>query len=654
MRMSLLFLALLGLAPLAVAQEASAPVPMPAASMVQSCPLSALAYLPQDCEAYVAIGNAGEAAGRLAKLPEELHEAADVESCAVGLSAGSEAALRSALPVLHLAETHQTDESLASLWTEAAHEVPARILSEQYAQHAAEDIDQAISALEHWHPAPLYAVVTFRAEAADKAGELQRRLTEELRRSQRGESIAQGEWQGVRLHVSPDMADNPSLSLLQKARLRAALEHFSLCVVSTVREHSLIVCVCADPTEAQPACSPVSSVLAADSAVFVHAAPHAPLAAGYMTPALLNLRRDAHLQTMRSLAGFATGVFKTLSVEDAPAAAVYQGAVNAVTALQEQTEKSCPAVDAPAQFLVWEEEGRVLRVAATYDACGTRYRAAEGCALPTDAETILTLESDPTENPNRPDVRAVLRACEALAEGAAETLDNERREQAQHALMQYRFFAEEQAALGKAAETCAEALTGKWVLVADGKGQVPAALLGGSPAHMVIIPRVALRVGVRDVRLLETAGAQGLSAVEQGLAKLGVEAPPWQDIPLTHTQEGAVTLHSLALPMCCPAFSPSAVVAEHALVLGSSAELSLQLAQAPLRSAAGEGCTSFRFRAPALASLLQRMAAEDVRMQESAAQAALFASLISEVSGRLTTTAADDLLHLNLEIRFQP
>lgn len=641
------------LALMTVAQE---PVPAPAAEIrsevVSPDHFSALALVPQDAEAFCVLAPSAMLGQGTAALSQDAPVADDVESAALALGAGSEGALRGLLPVLHAAESQSTDGQMAEQWLSAAHELPARIICDQFAQHAKEDADVAIAALEQWHPAPLYVVVTLRPEAAEKAAELQHRLSEMLRQCDNAEPLSAVEWQGVRLHLPADMADMPELTLLQRARLRAALERMPLCLVSTVRERSLIICLCADPSEAQPAVSPVSSVLATEKAQFLVAQPRALSAAGYISPALQNLRRDAHLQGLRSLSGLATGVFKTLMVEDAPAAEVYRHAVEAIASLSTQTERLFATADSPATFAMWREENR-LCADVSADACGRRYRAVGGTALPEEAERIVLYESDPMEGACRPDGAAVLNACETLIEGVAETLNNDSREAVQSALMQYRLFREEQAVLGAAIESFAKGTSGKWILAADGLGKVPASLLGGSPAHLVPVPRVAAWVGVQSQADLETAWNQVTDASARICRKLGADPSSLQELPLTHAQEGKAMLTSLALPMCCPAFSPSFVRAEQCFVLSSSAELGVALAQLPPAPAAAEGSARFCFRLSPLATLLTAMAAEDDRLTEQAAAARHAASLVREISARLTTTG-DDVLHVHLEIELQP
>lgn len=654
MRMSLLLLAALWAAPLAPAQsvvaEPAVPVTAFAASEVAER-LPALALLPQQTEAFLTLGHPSTLAQQCGAGEEAVQGTAEVEGLAIGFSSGCAEALHRALPLLHLTESAETETAPAECWAAAAHELPARIIRLQYAQHAQEDIDMALSALEQWHLPPMYAVVTVRPESAAQLPEWQRRLVEELSADAHAELLSVGEWKGVRLHVSPEeIGAAEHFSLLQKVRLAEALKRFSLCVMCTVREHSLVVAVCSAPGEAQPAVSPVSSVLSSEKAAFLSARPGL-FAAAYSSPALQSLCRDAQLQSVRSFFGFATGVFKTLAVEDAPAVQVYQGAIKALACLQEQAERLTPEHHRAATMLAWTE-GDSLCMESETDACGSRFRAAEGMALPEEPTRFFTLVSDPIERSKPLDMAAVLQACVSLTEGVAETLSNENRESVQSILMQYRLFQAEQEDFAAACAAWSRGLSGRVAIVADAKGEVPASLIGGSPVHMVAIPRVAVCAGMLDRAEMGGAWDKALSAAESSLSKMGADASPLRELPLASSAEGAVTLHSLALPMCCPAFSPCVALSERLWVLASSADMGAQLAAAPVTAPAAVGCARFSFRPQPFAELLQKLAVQEPGMAESAATAAQVAARVSELSGLITITPEDVLrVHVELKLR---
>lgn len=651
MRMPLLLCAALWAAPLVPAQsvvaEPAVSVPAFAASGVAE-QLPALALLPQQTESFVSMGHPAVLAEKFG-APADVVSAADVEGVALGFSTGCAEALRCALPVWHLLQSEETEESPAILWAAAAHELPAAVIRKQYAQHTQEDIDLALAALEQWHLPPVYAVVNVRPQAAAQLPEWQRRLVEELSADTHAEPFSAGEWKGVRLRPTAEQFGHADqFSLLQKVRLTEALKRFSLCVMCAVREHSLVVAVCSAPEEAQPAVSPVSSVLSTEKAAFL--ATHSNLiAASYTSANGQSLSRELQLQSVRSLVGFGTGVFKTLSVEDSPALEAYQGAVNALACLQEQAERLFPEQSGDGRMLAWED-GDYIRLESVSSAGGTRFLPAEGISLPEDPSCFFTCVSDPVERRNRVQFSAVLQACVDLAEGVAETLSNENRETLQSALMQYRLFESEQAGFSAAFDAWDRGLSGNVAVVADGKGEVPASLIGGSPAHMVPIPRVAVWAGMRNRGEVSAAWDKAMAAAESSLHKMGADESVLRELPLASSQEGAVTLYSLALPMCCPAFSPTVALGERHWVLSSSATLGAQLAAAPVALPASVGGAKFCFRPQPLAELLQKMATEESELGEYAASAARMAEHISEVSGSITISP-DDLLHVHVDMK---
>lgn len=639
------FFALLAVWCCAVSAEAVSVLPAEttAETALSAESLPALALLPQNTDSFLACGNADT-------LPAGWGAAeSEVESVAFGATAGCDAALRRLLPLLHLAEAEETDRALSLVWAACAHERSSAVIQRQEAQHRSEDIEQAIAALRDWHLPPLYGVVTLRREAAALAAEWQTALLAELKEDPTAEPLEVGEWKGVRLHA-PQNWEEEGLSLLQQVRLRDALEHFSVCVLTAIRERALVVVVCSDPAEAQPAVSPVSSVLQSEKVQF--AAEHArPLIMASLSPEMGAPARECLLQTWRSLGGLATGVFKTLAVQDAPAQQSYHAAVAAVATLQEQAERLCPAMTRTSTLLGWADEN--VHFEWTGSAAGGRFAAKESVTVPENEQTFFLLESDPMEGGTKLEAAAVLQACEQLLDGVAETLSNERRELLQNALMQYRLFGAEQQILGAAFAEWDKAYSGRVALVADACGEVPASLFGGSPVQVLPVPRVALCAGVRSRAEIESGRALLMQAAEQGMQKLGMENELADSLPMAQTQEGAAVLYSLALPMCCPGFSPSVAVADKTWVFGSSAALASQLANAPVAVPAGEGCARFFFRPQPLANLLQKLYADEPVESDEAQVArcmAAFATMVSEISARLTTSA-DDVMHLQLEIQ---
>lgn len=645
----------MGVAPMLWAQEPAVlpltveTAPVIAQPQVQAETLSALGLLPQDTEAFAAIGNLPGFL-HLAGVPAEVAgEAAMIDSAAIGLGAGSAASLHAALPLLNLLLNEESDVEMAKQWAAHAHQLSAAHIARQWEQHRQEGIDQAIASLAQWRLAPVTMVLTLKAEAKDKLPELYAQLLEELRSEKGAETVECGDWKGVRLNAPENIAEAVELTALQKVQLREALNKTSVSVLCAVRERSLVLSVCSNPADAQSAVSPVSSVLAGEKVSFLQAAPK-PLMALYLPAELQNECREMQMLPLRRLGGFATSVFKTMAAEDAPAAKAYQGAVNAVAMLQAQAEMCSPSVDAPTTMLVWEDGN--LHIDCCTDANGQRFAPAEGLTLPQGTAPIFCYESDPVQG--RPVFCAadVLKACEALAEGTAETLNNEEREMTQAALMQYRLFSAEQETLGKAFAAWNNAFSGKVVLWADGQGSVPASLLGGSPAQMTAFPRVAVAAGLRNRAELENGRMLFLQALHQGMQKMDMDPAATENLPVLTSQDGDVSLHTLLLPFCCPGFSPSVAVTEKTWVLSSSAEQGGQFAKAAPTPPAAEGKASFRFYFRPLADLLQKMYADapaDSPKAETVRQAAMFADAVQDISGIMTTTP-DDILHLRVDV----
>lgn len=617
---------------------------------------SSLALLPQDTETYMALGNLPGAA-KLAGMPAEaLGEASVVESVALGLGAGTANMLRQALPLYRALAMSESLSELSSNWAAAAHEQAAAVIKAQGLQQLQEANDQMIDAVASWRTAPVYAVVTVREEGREMLPALQQGLLSELCADDGTETVVQGDWQGARFRISAEdiqeMLAELDLTALQKVKLEGALSKLSLQVLVTVRNRSLVVAVCSDAADVNLAATPADSVLGTDKTAFLKQQ-HNPLAGSYLPAELNNVCRELNLQTTQSLAGFATGVFKTLSAESAPDAVKYQETVAAIAALLEQTEKHSPAADAPTTLLLWEDGDLHLDIAG--DANGARFAAAESVALPTNDKTFFSFTCDPIVGTPTCDGASLLRACETLAHGVAATLNTDAQMQVQGLMEQYHLFDSEKETLGSAILTWKNAYTGRIAVVADAAGSVPASLMGGSPAQMVSVPRVAIAAGVAQRADIEKGRALFMQAVEQGMTKMGMPKEQLGALPMAESVSGAATLYSLALPMCCPGFSPTVGVSDKTWSLSSSAELAAAVADGAVSPAAAEGQATFCFMPKPVAALLTDAAALDPQnadLAEAAGAAQMFSSVVSQISGTVTLSA-DDLMHLHVDVKLR-
>lgn len=659
MKKSYLLLTALAVAPLCGAQNLEV-VPMPADTAAavglnaQASDISAaLALLPQNTEGYMAVGNMPGFLRLAGMGSEELGEAALVESAAIGFGAGAADMLRQALPLYSGMATEASLTEMAQAWAMKAHEHAQGVIEAQLKQQSAEAIDKAIDAIAAWKTAPLYAVVSVHEEGREMLPALQQSLLEELSEDEHAESVESGVWKGVRLRCSDDISEivveDEELSALQKVKLEGALRQLSLHIMATVRDNALVVAVCADPAQLSLADTPAASVLASDKAAVLKEQSN-PLTAIYLSAEMNNACRELNMQPAKTFSGFATGVFKTLGSEGTPAAQACQGAVTALSALMAQYEQCTPAVDAPTTLLMWEDGD--LHLDMVSDANGARFAAAESVSLPSSDKTFFTFTSDPVTGTHTCDGSSMLNACETLVNGLSATLTEEGSAQVQGAMAQYHLFDSEKETLGNAFAAWKSAFSGSFSFVADAAGSVPASLLGGSPAETVMVPRVAVNLGVAQRADIEKGRSLFMQAVKQGMAKVGADESVLDSVPMAETKADNASLYSLALPICCPGFSPTVAVTDKTWSFSSSVDLATAVAKSPVAPAAAEGKATFCFSPAPVAELLKTAAALDAEnedLAEAAAAADAVSSVISSVSGTATTTA-DDLFRLHVDV----
>lgn len=646
-------------APLCGAQEVGAPQPQVAGAVVSQAPATsdiaaALALMPQDAEAFVALGNLPGCLKLFGKTTEELGDDGKLQSAALVLGHGSSDALRQTLPIFSLLTSEEALENIAGSWATCAHHHAAEVIAKQLEQQDQEGTDQAIAAFSELRLAPIYGVVTTREGGCEMFEELQQELLESADSDPACETVEIGAWKGVHATFSEQeiaemIEDSETLTPLQKAKMAEALRKVSLYVLCTVQDNAAVFVVCTDPAQAQLAATPADSLLATPKVAFMGQQVN-PIFASYLPAPLCNTLSAINKAPLHSLIGFASGVFKTLGAESS-APAAYQGAAEALATLNTFIE--VPEMDQPMTMMLWEDGD--IHFSLDADARGCRFVPTPSVALPVTEQTIFTFECDPTVGGPQRDFSSLVTVCEKLAEGVAATLAEENQAQAQAMLTQYHVFDSEKALLGSSLTSWGEAFNGQSSVLIDASGAVPASLFGGSPVDTVPVPRLAVCAGLQDRSKLGVGSDAFMQALTQGMEKLNQDPAMLAQVPVSVTQSGAISMHMLALPVCCPGFSPTVAISDQTWSLSSSAELAKALAGGEVRPAAAEGKASFCFRTKPVADLLLSLASSDVSspgMKNAAGVAQAVSSCVSSVCGTVTTTE-DDVMHVRVDVNLQ-
>lgn len=661
MKKSLMILAALGVAPLYAAPQVSAPY-LPATSAVsaslgvESSIASSLAVLPSDVEGFAALGHVPGFLGLSGMSLEEAGPIGQVESAAFGFGAGTSEIIQKAAPVYSAIALADTMGEMATAWADVAHGYATDVIGKQLKQHGQEEMDRVLAAVSSFRCAPIYCVVTVTEDGRPLVEQMYQEGLESIQEDPDFIKEEIGPWKGGSISLSADdiqevLGDADELTALQKVKLTEALRKFTLHLLCRVQGRSLVMCICSDPAELRLPDSPAASVLATSKCDFLKTAAE-PMAAAYISPSLSNHYREMSYSPLHSLNGFATGVFKTLGsnpVNGSPEP--YQKAVEALATLATQLES--PDVTKPTTVLLWSDQDIHLDIVT--DAQGMRFIPKEKALIPATDKNVFFLDCDASEGGKTYDVPAIVDACEKLAEGVAATLTPEDRQEAQMMMEQYHLFDSEKALLGSALTSWKNAFTGQVSVVVDTAGAVPASMFGGSPVQSVPVPRVAINAGVADRSQIGAGSASFLQAVKQGIEKMGEDASALDDVPVSVSQSGEATLHMLALPVCCPGFSPTVAISDKTWSLSSSAALAEAWAKCELTPAAAEGKAVFAFTPAPLAGLFSDLAASDIPeagkqdFAEAAEVAEEISSVISSVTGSLTTPG-DGCLHLHVDV----
>ncbi len=638
------------------AQQPATPAPLPAAELFTALAtppaqaeattpeqraqvFNSLALLPQNVSDFVVLTRMGDNLLRLAEsgrlpelspgdIPGELLALDNIALATTPATQESYALLQHALVRFHsLGSTMQ----LASEWSAKARPELADMIVESLLASAQATPGLPEGTAEQARIPASYLVLTCKPGSESVLQQYQESLLRDLRESGRPGVTpvedAKG-FSGVRVNLAEASSACPACAYAaepaQAEALRAQLEKHPAYVLTRLQGNALIIALCEDPQELQLAATPADSLLATDKLAACDAQlSKGMIAASHLSPELSAIGNAANTQPTLNLISAIQAVFTRLGEQEPGSKPVYGKAISGLNVLSEALGKLVRPITRPSTMQMWYDADLHLRLTSDAQGCAYCPGTLRLASMADAPRTSLYAETTPVQlGLTPPDSTALLDAALCAAEGFALTLGSEDRQQATAALEMARAFMPELQSFAAAGATIGSGLNGQAALVVDSAYAPMPAVPGAQPGIHADSPRFALFVGVSDRSKLG-AGWDALRSVAGQVAeKLGAPAEIVYLLPIASRQVGSTTSYSIALPFFTQDAVPSVAVTDTGLALGSSTNLTTQVAGSATGTVPFAGSV-FALRFEPLARTLRSLATAldpDAEEAEPAAQ----------------------------------
>ncbi len=395
----------------------------------------------------------------------------------------------------------------------------------------------------------------------------------------------------------------------RKAQLLEELAKHPVHLLVCQQGNALLVALCEDPQELKLAASPEESLLATDKlAAYDANLGKGMVATARISPELSAIGNAVNSQPTYNLLKGISAVFSRLSEQETANQEAYSKATSGINFLNTELQKLSRPVTQPTSMQIWCDGD--LHLLVTGDAQGCSYLPGE-LRLASMAEapkTSLYAESTPMQlGLTPPDGKDLLDAALAVAEGFSLTLAEDGRHQSEAAITTVKAFLPELSAMAAAGSTVCSGLNGQLALVVDSTVAPIPPVPGAQPGVQAEAPRFAIYAGVSDRSKL-SSGWDALHACAGQLAvKLGAPAEIVNMLPISAKQAGNAMSYSITLPFFTQDAVPSMAVTDTGLVLGSSTNLTTQVANSATGTTPFAGA-AFALKFAPLAKTLRSLA----------------------------------------------
>ncbi|MDO4751086.1 MAG: hypothetical protein Q4A24_03175 [Akkermansia sp.] len=388
----------------------------------------------------------------------------------------------------------------------------------------------------------------------------------------------------------------------------------------------IIGAVCENPDQINTAATPAESILGTDKLAGADDKLNKGLLfATYASPQAVDAYKGMGMGTLTMLANNVVKTFKALESAGGENATRFAAAAKSgeqiISAL---TKFLMPATKQPvAAYANWSDSS--IDFSLDYDCAGCSYKPGKLSLLKqaADPNTIVYMESTYWNNPNTPDLNALIDNSLTVADGFIATLPTAHQDYASAELQQFvAFLPELKEGIG-AFKTATEGMDNTMAVIVD-KGATMPAVFGGQPGNTTSFPRLAIYSGVSN-RAKLSEGWDKLLAVGGKIAtKVGSDPAVLNMLPIIPKTIGKSTSYSVALPWFTENLIPNLTISDASFVVGSSSALNAEIAETATGSMDFAGCvctvkfTPFAQMMRDIANDLQARADAEAKVEEDA------------------------------------
>ena len=541
--------------------------------------LPSLALLPVDADMVVAAVAPGKITLELMRLlgdtpPEGLEkQLSSIHDAAFLAGEGSAEALAEALPMLAQASQLETLSRVEAWWCERARPEYVDTIRTVFRHRRALAKQNIMDALESFHPAPVYYVITAEPGHEEEFAAMQRELEECMRRAVEKDDSLQYEeidgFSGLRvtwLHVYKWLMKSEP----QDDELRRGLAQRELHFLTRSQQGVAGFFLCTHPAEIQLPRTPAESMLNSPKLAEADAHMRHLLAAGWMSTALNRAVRFCMQSDRRPVALAVADVLLHIGGQEPTQEPVYNKAASSVMWFVGQPPYF-DEINTPMSMQVWQQ-GDEVYMESVSDAQGMEFgqgalQLVQQAAAP---DVFFYMESTSFSAPYTPVFARYWNKCFAsalsAARGIALTLREEYRAESDTYVRYAGLFMPEVQALGASLNTVAAGLAAPFALVA-------ACPAGGEEPNAAL----AFFSAVKNRGALAQGWQEMLSAIGGAVGKLGVPAGILSAWPITsHRLAGGAVSYAPTLPFSS-SMVPKVAVSDSHFAMGNSAALNARL-----------------------------------------------------------------------------
>ncbi len=587
------WIATLAAAPLAQALEppeeiftqlsaATQAVPMQEEERAQALP--ALAYLPTEVEFALALRNGGAGVRELMRLlgrtmsEDETRYVENMGNAAIVIGKKPGSAPAMALPIMMYVMQAESLARLESSWIKRAKPEYKAAIRRAFGKQAEANKGKLLSALEEFHPAPVYCAVTARAGHEQDFEVVHAQMVEALRGIAERETgvhfVQHGPYSGLR------MSQLRALELLtgqapQDAEVRLALEQREIFLLTKAVQHGAVAALCESSSDISLPTAPEFSMLYSPKLDRSDPHMHHLVATAWVSAALSSAVRTSGILDRLSIAQAVVNTLREVSMEDPERRQAYEAASAGVAGLA-----LCPsALDAVSTPLTMQMWGQGDEVTAETVA-GARGMTFEPGKLrlvsqATAPGTFFYMESSAFTTPyvaNAAERRGkIMSYLPDVCSGIALTLREEDRRKAEAWVYYMRLLTGDMKSMGEALNTLGTGLGSPFALVgAELKGDEGAWALGAA---------------VRNRQAIADSWRQMIESTGSALGKLGLPPILAHALPIERDTIGEHGYsYTPTLPLAREHVLPTVALNAQYFVLGNSKALNTKL----LTAAKGE------------------------------------------------------------------